>query len=114
MRRLTKLDLIKWKNDLLKEKKGNKFVRVPRTVRDVHLAVVRAACQFLVDELELYAASRTERRKTTTTRDSPTKNVENLEGSVRSRSREGAAGACDASSVAPSPDARPSNNQARD
>jgi integrase len=53
MRKLTKLELIKWKNTLLKEKKGNEFVRVPRTVRDVHLAVVRATCQFLVDELEL-------------------------------------------------------------
>jgi integrase len=53
LRRLTKLELIGWKNDLLKEKKDNEFVRVPRTVRDVHLAVVRATCQFLVDELEL-------------------------------------------------------------
>lgn len=53
MRKLNKLDLVKWKNDLLAEKNGKEFARVPRTVRDVHLAVVRATCQFLVDELEL-------------------------------------------------------------
>jgi integrase len=53
LRKLTKLELITWKNKLLKEKKSDEFVRVPRTVRDVHLAVVRATCQFLVDELEL-------------------------------------------------------------
>jgi integrase len=53
MRKLTKTNLINWKNDLLKEKKGDEFARVPRTVRDVHLAVVRVTCQFLVDELEL-------------------------------------------------------------
>ena len=84
LRKLTKLELITWKNKLLKEKKSDEFVRVPRTVRDVHLAVVRATCQFLVDELELDEKTRRRHRgawrrgrqgRTTTTSDSLTKTL---------------------------------------
>ncbi len=47
--RLTKLEVIAWKDALL----TGKPARAPRTVRDVYLAAVKATCQYLVDELKL-------------------------------------------------------------
>lgn len=47
--RLTKLEVVAWKDALL----TGKPPRAPRTVRDVYLAAVKATCQYLVDEMKL-------------------------------------------------------------
>ncbi|MCP3404473.1 DUF6538 domain-containing protein [Bradyrhizobium sp. CCGB01] len=54
--KVTKKQVIDWKNELLKQDvRIGRVVkkRAPRTVKDVHLAALKAVCQYLVDEDKL-------------------------------------------------------------
>lgn len=53
--RVTKKDIVEWKNALLVERLPNGKTRSPRTVKDVYIAALKAVLQFAVDESELPA-----------------------------------------------------------